>query len=162
MNFYKYLEDKILFFENTIDYYYDSKNKKIYPIIGNKFYSELNETPLEVDMKAILPKIKNNNVYLTKSGISKNIEVLIKNSEPTNNVDVADYIEIDNVYYPTFKIDNKIGYIDSEGQFIDINLNDYKIKSKNITNYYVKLSKPKGSSPSPELQGLEEPTPEVT
>lgn len=159
MKFYTYLENKFLFFENEIDYYYDLKNKKIYPIIKNKFYKELNEDPEEIIRKGTLPKLKNSNTYLTKSGINKNVKVLVKQNEPTSNSEIAEYIEVDGVYYPTLKIENTIGYLNEEGLFIEINLNDYKIKSKNITNYYVNLSKPKGSSTSidSELSSLETP-----
>lgn len=150
MKFYKYLENKFFILENeSVNYYYDLK--KFYPIIKNKFYKKIDDDPKEIDKKGALPKIIDGNYLYKTGGSSKIIKVLVKQTEPSSNNNSADYIEVNNVYYPIFTIKDKVGYIDEDGKFIIINLNEYKIKNKSINNYYIDLSnKGKSSSSSSE------------
>jgi len=153
MNFYNYLKNKVLLFENTTnpDYYYDGK--KFYPIVSeNKFYYGINKYK-EIDTKSTNHKIKNGNIFIIKSGNPVNISVLEKSQSKNNNQKQADYIEIDNVFYPIFKNNDKQkGYVNNLGEFILINLNDYEVKKQSISDYYIKLgSSPGGSSGGNEL-----------
>lgn len=171
INFCAYLENKILFFENNTDYFYDFETKKFYPIINNSMF--IKSEKIEIESKGrLLPKIKNSPDYLIKSDSIKNntFKVLIKNSssERITNQKEADYIEIDGIFFPLIKENQKITYIDGKGEKIEISdedLKSYKVTNKKFYNYYINLKSSKGASTSSvgsELNELEAGAEETT
>jgi hypothetical protein len=153
INFCAYLESKVLFFENDTNYYYDFQTKKFYPIINNSMF--INSEKIEIDTKGLLPKIKNSPDFLIKSDVVKNnnFKVLIKNStvSTVTNQKEAQYVEINNTFFPLIKESEKIGYIDDKGDYIELSdedLKSYKVTNKKFYNYYVNLKSSKGKSSS--------------
>jgi len=170
MNFYNYLKNKILLFENetNLNYYYDGV--KFYPILNNTFYfiKDNNKGFSEIIKTATNPKIKKQGIYLIKSGKSKDIFCLEKVSEENktdktrnekrkkkilDNIKKIKYVEIGNVYYPIFQYSTteeepkKYVYI-IDNNLNEINLDDYQMKKSSISNYYIKLSSKNNSSGS--------------
>ena len=126
MNFYKYLESKFLLSESKTNYYFDKNTKKFYPISDNKFYTGTDTSDeKKISKSGVLPKLIDDvvEVGLIPSGNNVSIKVLIKQENPGQNTEKADYILVDQLYHPTFSKNNKFGYIDSKGVFIEINLN---------------------------------------
>jgi len=154
IDFYRYLESKILFFENNVDYFYDFKTKKFYPIINNSVY--VDSEKIEIEKKGLLPKIKNSPEYLIKSDVIKNniFKILTKNNNPSQELTDqkdAQYIEINNIYFPIIKKGQEVGYTDGKGNYIKLTDDDlklYKISKKRFYNYYVNLKSSKKISSS--------------
>jgi hypothetical protein len=158
MNFYKYLENKFLLSESKTNYYFDKNTKKFYPISDNKFYTGIDPSDeKKISKSGVLPKLIDDvEIGLIPSGKNVSIKVLIKQKEPGQNTEKADYILVDGLYHPTFSKNNKFGYIDSKGIFTEINLNEYKVQSKDINNYYTILRKKgSGGGMDSDLQSLE-------
>lgn len=179
INFCAYLENKILFFENDTDYFYDFETKMFYPIINNSIYINYGKNKIEIEKKGLLPKIKNSIDYLIKSDNIKNntFNVLIKNSNNNELTDQkeAQYIEVNGIFFPLIKSGQEISYVDGSGKEIKISdeeLKTYKKTKNKFYNYYINLKSSKGGSSSSvasELNELEtaeetpaEPTEEET
>jgi hypothetical protein len=177
MKFYRYLENKIIFFEkavnHNVEYFFDGKI--IYPIFGNKFYTDLDEHK-EISTGGIQPKIKDDeSIQMISKKLSISVLIKKKSSVDSKEINLSNlknkYIETENkVFHPLFISNNNIGYIDSDGNYISINPSEYELKRKQIYSYYIKISlfsKLKSSSMSSSggedlLETPEEPEPEET